>query len=69
MTAKEKALELIDKMWLHSNCQDGAWIDRDLAKQCALIVVDEMLNELWDGGTSLSYYKFWKEVKNEIEKL
>lgn len=39
MTVKEKAEELINKMQLHSNCQDGAWMDRDLAKRCALISI------------------------------
>jgi hypothetical protein len=66
MTAKEKAEELIDRMWLSSNAQDGAWMDSELAKQCSLIAVDEILKvlpdiqELWD---------YWAEVKSEIEKL
>jgi len=63
MTAKEKAEELIDKMWLHSGAQDGAWMDKDMAKQCALIAVNEILNE----PDSSDFY--WREVKQEIEKL
>jgi hypothetical protein len=58
-----------------------------IAKQCALIAVDEILksgprypnNVDWDdvGGTHQYYYeaqreeadKYWKEVKQEINKL
>jgi hypothetical protein len=70
MTPKEKAINLIDKMSTH---------DRDIhphcthyiAKQCALISVDEMLKELEsiDDGQTVIPYNYWQEVKQEIEKL
>jgi hypothetical protein len=70
MTPKEKAKELVYKYnngpsLFHS-------IDFYQAKECALIAVDEILNAIdWDyyegsQGTELNY---WKEVKQEIEKL
>jgi hypothetical protein len=81
MTPKEKAEELIVKMSIH---------DRDvhphfthyIAKQCALIAVDEILG-LWiqlfhtlkqetiiSGKVELSaIYIYWQEVKQEIDKL
>lgn len=72
MTPKEKAEELHVEYWYLTN-------DARLAKQCALIAVDEIINSspslpiLGDGGTfgedielSKSY---WKEVKIEIENL
>ena len=37
-----------------------------LAKQCALIAVDEMINET---SLGLILIEWWKEVRKEIEKL
>lgn len=61
---KEKAQELVDKLTLTSNAQDGSWMCKDLAKQCALIAVNEILDVC---KTYLSPY--YNEVKKEIEKL
>ena len=76
MTPKEKADELFNKyatyvvMWAsdinttHQNC-----------KQCALIAVDEIIEECynWTGGTNDGWetkrFDFWQEVKQEIENL
>jgi hypothetical protein len=64
MTPKEKAQELFDKMLY---CYQGH-IDEYTAKQCALIAVDEILQEL-----HIIYQhherNLWVEVKQEIEKL
>jgi len=67
MTSKEKAKELVDKMLY---CYQGH-IDEYTAKQCALIAVQELINQCYshreiDLGLSLEY---WEEVKIEIEKL
>jgi hypothetical protein len=72
MEPKQKAEELVDKMLF---CYQGH-IDEYTAKQCALIAVDEIIN---NGGTLyvIEYppktfsngTKYWKEVKQEIEKL
>lgn len=60
-TAKEKAKELIDNFTLIST---GGF---DLAKESALICVDEILllyKNNWNIENS-----YWQEVKSEIEKL
>jgi len=59
MTPEKKAMEIAMKF-----DKKG---ETDNAKQCALICVDEILN-----GSRLFYiedYDYWKEVKQEIEKL
>lgn len=69
MTPKQKAIELYNKFFrsvpfLTAGCHPED--DYNAAKQCALIAVDEILNAIdWD------YYEgnYWKEVKQEIEKL
>jgi len=74
MSAAEKANELINRF-----IDKSVVIDDDiqyyhpkpycLAKQCALIAVDEILNN--DGFTNFDIYltEYWQEVKQEIEKL
>ena len=75
MTPKEKAEELFNRFdFIYS--YDGLDImddefTKDDRKQCALIAVDELINQCWnyreiDLGLSLEY---WQEVKQEIEKL
>ena len=65
MEAKEKAIELVAKLTLSSNAQDGSWMCEDLAKQCALIAANEVLGYMGaDRGT-----EFWQQVKIENEKL
>jgi len=67
MTPKEKAEELVDKMKypLH-----GVYIISHVANELALILVDEILEALhenhWQNRNVTEYYK---EVKQEIEKL
>ena len=41
------------------------------AKQCALITVDEIINSvvITDLTTADNQFKYWEEVKQEIEKL
>ena len=70
MTPKEKAKELIDKY--KEFTEDGFAESYYNAKQCALIAVDEMLNELneWtDKFGWINRIKYLQEVKQEIEKL
>ncbi len=80
MTPKEKALELVEKMF-----QTGSalYAERIRAKQCALIAVNEILelketqeeyqiqydNGEWSREIGFGYSKYWQEVKKEIEKL
>jgi hypothetical protein len=61
---KEKAKELVDKMWIYSLPNaNGSWQN---AKQCALIAVDEILSLFI---TECEDTIFWKKVKQELEKL
>lgn len=67
MTPKEKALQLL---WKYDHVTD----DVDKGTTCALMAVDEVLEELdhlpfddQDFGTFKM--KYWQEVKREIEKL
>jgi hypothetical protein len=63
MTPKEKAEELFDK-FNKPDTTNYPYVHN--AQQCALIVVDEVMERtLWDKGEQ----KFWQEVKKEIEKL
>ena len=75
MTAKEEAIELLDKFFgrEHPNyqCSHDPYIDRDLAKKCALICVDEILRELEEkeDGYRMDRVEYWEQVKKEINKL
>ena len=79
MTPKEKAEELIIKFlsyvdnryWYNGEKVNGnADFKVEKAKECALIAVDELINNLvyspTDYGASIT---FWQQVKKEIEKL
>ena len=83
MTPKEKAKELTEMfIFFASNegtTEDGFIYSDEMqmfnAKQCALIAVDEILNNFGltcNGQTFFTEYRaveFWKEVKQEIENL
>ena len=63
MTPEKKAIELVDKFYLIEESQEcDAWIDGYLAKKCALIAVDELLEEC-----RLERDWYWDRVKTEIE--
>jgi len=73
MTPKEKAKELKDKfqkqIFFHITDER---LDINEAKDCALIVINEMLNNFLSNKTTKygrERYYFWQEVKQEIEKL
>lgn len=78
MTAKEKAKELIEKMFnVDLDCKSEAMcMLYPHAVRCALIAVDEILNTntLQDRSCGFvplceKHTKYWQEVKSEIEKL
>ena len=71
MTPKEKAEELMDKIF-----NDTYHIKSDDAKQCALIAVDEQIDnaEICLGrfrtkNDMIQVRDYWRQVRNEIEKL
>lgn len=67
MTPEEKAIDLMDKFTYACRECDGL----TNSKQSAFVVIDEMLKLGWN----LPHYKqqkgiqYWKQVKQEIEKL
>lgn len=61
MTPKEKAEELVEKYGIW--CWNDGVCDYELAKQYALIAVNEILDK--DGYNN----DYWKEVKKNIKKL
>lgn len=68
MTPKEKAKELFDKFYIEVLDRDGTSAMNGFeAKQCALIAVDEIMDALEKNGSW--NYDYWKQVKQEIEKL
>lgn len=74
MTAKEKAKELVNRFkadtviytWDNNGYEVDIETSLQNAKNCALICVDEIINN--DYG-SRSDMIFWQEVKQEIEEL
>ena len=74
MIAKEKADELIEKMFSNMPKYLQGKIGSETAKQCALICVGEILKLAYDiewekQEEAISKLKFLKEVKQEINKL
>ena len=69
MTPKEKANELVDKMYnvdFHDDAREIA-MRYPHAIKCALVAVDELLSLCWNGNKAAMEY--WQQVKQEIEKL
>ena len=69
MKAKEKAIELVDR---YSELGIGHPTYLLLAKQCVLISVDEIIEEVreyCDDNFHQDRLVYWEEVKQEIEKL
>ena len=69
MTAKEQANELVNKYseLLSIHIFNGAF---DIAKQCALIAVDEIILEMpMIIGEFNIKRLYWQQVKQEIENL
>lgn len=72
MTPKEQAEYLYHSMSYNlMHLTDGGSLP-DECKQCALIAVDAIMNELTVMNYGLQYLNrmaYWNEVKEEIEKL
>lgn len=69
MIPKEKAIELVNKFRKYTDGTDeddrfSPAIEKENAKQCALIAVDELIYNSYQ-----VMKPFWEEVKQEIEKL
>jgi hypothetical protein len=68
MKPKEKAKELTYRFYRIIPL-DKMTIDYNLAKKCALIAVDEILNVIEDEREGFNWKSYYLEVKQEIEKL
>jgi hypothetical protein len=77
MTPKEKAKELFNKFQKPIDLLHKYPMCFDTSKQCALIAVDEIIQQ-WEiidtyiadfGGKLNQSLKYWEKVKQEIEKL
>ena len=64
MTPKEKAQDLILK---HLRVNHG--FNVHIARQCALIAVDLLMEEAYRQHDYEGFKAYWKAVKQEIEKL
>jgi hypothetical protein len=81
MTPKEKAQELVNKFAKLPEEGSLMWyLSFEIAKKCALIAVDELIKyhddlmdvvryELPSNIVAVIPYKYWDDVKQEIEKL
>lgn len=76
MTPKEKAKQLVNK-FLQANqghfYQVTEADDLDAAKECALVLVNEIIEikgkDSWMGVGDRNDPRYWNEVKQEIENL
>jgi hypothetical protein len=72
MTPKQKAEQIFDKMHTEIYNRD-MYNDLFRAKQCALIVVDELLEATkrydYTLGPNPNYNDYWLKVKYQIENL
>lgn len=69
MTAQEKAIELVDSFMDLSEEQEyntPRYMSKEMAKQCALIAVDEIVK---NGIYSFEDNRYWEQVKQEIQKI
>ena len=73
MTPKDKAKELVKKFRLYAFTSDydyaekGAQNEYYNAEKCAIIAVNEIIDEYWLHDTERKEY--WQQVKTEIKKL
>jgi hypothetical protein len=72
MTAKEKAIELVNEFRKYASGDDDDYrfspaIEKENAKLCAVLSVDEIIDVLCKDVNPIANY--WFEVKKEIHKL
>jgi hypothetical protein len=71
MTPKEKAQQIFD-LYFEEMLSFGFYLHNSQIKRLALIAVDEILNEFpqgFKGNFEEMRKQYWKEVKQETEKL
>ena len=72
MKAKEKAIELVNEFRKYASGDDDDYrfspaIEKENAKLCAVLSVDEIIDVLCKDVNPIANY--WFEVKKEIHKL
>jgi hypothetical protein len=65
MTAKEKAVELLNEFEELERKHCGGVLEKSIAKRMAEILAGLMILEIQDANI----FTYWKEVKQELEKL
>lgn len=75
-TSKQKAEELVEKFYKQTMIEDWIDIADYIAIECAKIAVDEIIsiyNNKTGQGRMIAIcqddYKYWQEVKNELNKM
>lgn len=69
-TPKEKAISLVQKYRQIELLKDFDGMDEELAIECAKIVANEVIKSVpMYVGNLNPQWKFWDDVKNELEKL
>ena len=66
MGIKEKALELIGKYQKHVMLKDFGGMDFEIARGCAMIGLDEMLDHI---EVPSHIYQWFKQVRIELERV
>jgi hypothetical protein len=72
MTPKEKAKQLVDIYKIFVIGRNDSVIEKQNAKQCAVIAVDEIIASnpiAFDEDDNCIEKNWWKEVKQQIELL
>lgn len=69
MTPKEKAKELVDKMYMLDDPNGNYPMCFDIAKECALVTSNEVMMYLDQIILPNPFKQYWNEVKKEIQKL
>ena len=69
MTPKEKAKQLYNTFYNTNVHPNSVQIRSEIAKQCALIAVDEILSFIEDDRIGFTCRDYYKEVKQEIKSF
>ena len=71
MTPEEKASDLVCDFYNIKSNEYDYGISWEMAKQCALIAVDEIIKSVVITSLTIAQNQFdyWQEVKQEIENL
>ena len=74
MTPKEKSKDLINSFYYslpNNGSETGLNSTTERYKeaiQCALICVDEVINQYYEHTDNVNQHNYWQEVKNELNK-